>query len=309
MLNVQNLNWVMPEYTAILPSNYGVENEKVRALYFKGEAGQWKTSDLDWTSSFDFANPLGIPPQALPLHGSDLWNRMSSSAKTEYLVHHQSITLSNLLHGEAGGAMIIGKLLTNMPTNDDRFFMSTQLSDEYRHAVIIDRLITERLKIFYPIKDSAYSIVNRSIINSNWDINYLIGSVLEYCGALNLQSLSAISTDPLIKVAFEKMYTDEARHVAYSKISLKDYYTNVSYTELKEREQLMIETIHNLESLINYDDLRKNLNLPKEEFDSWCDPILNKRRIAVLNFMKPWLIGIGLFTDNIKKEYARFGIL
>lgn len=305
---MKNINWSIPEYTASYPSNFSINDEKVRNLYYKGEAGQWKTSDLEWNRDFNSNNPLGLSDNLLPLFGSELWGRMSPSAKINYRLHHQGITLSNLLHGEAAGSMVIGKLLTTMPTNDDRFFMSTQLSDEYRHAVVIDRIITERLKVFYPIKDSTYNIVQSAITNSNWDISYLVVSVLEYCGALNLQSLSNCSSDPLIKVAFEKMYIDEARHVAYSKISLDGYYSKLTSTESKEREQLMIETLYNLEMLINYDELRKNLELPKEEFDSWCDPILKKRRVAVLNFMKPWLTGIGLFTDNIKNEYIRLGV-
>jgi hypothetical protein len=105
------------------------------------------------------------------------------------------------------------------------------------------------------------------------------------------------------------MYIDEARHVAYSNVLLDGYYSKLSSIELKEREQLIIETIHNLKDLINYEDLRINLGLPKNEFNECCGPIISKRLHAVLSYMRNWLINIGLFTDTVKAEYVKLGIL
>jgi hypothetical protein len=309
MLDIKNISWSIPEYTASFLHVDGIEKEKTRNLYYKGEAAQWKTTDLDWEQQFNPSNPLGLSNQFLPLYNSKLWNRMSDADRTEYSIHHQGLILSNLLNGEVAGAMIIGKLITVLPTNDDRYFMSTQLSDEYRHAVIIDKFIDERIKVRYGIKSSVEKIAIDSITDSKWDVTFLVGSVLEYCGALNLQVISSASSDNLTKVAFEKMYIDEARHVAYSNVLLDGYYSKLSSIELKEREQLIIETIHNLKDLINYEDLRINLGLPKNEFNECCGPIISKRLHAVLSYMRNWLINIGLFTDTVKAEYVKLGIL
>ena len=53
--------------------------------------------------------------------------------------------------------------------------------------------------------------------------------------------ITQTSNEPLIRQIVEMIMRDEARHVAFGVLSLEEVYRDMSSTELREREELVIE--------------------------------------------------------------------
>jgi hypothetical protein len=49
------------------------------------------------------------------------------------------------------------------------------------------------------------------------------------------------TTEPLLKKLLRYVMSDEARHVAFGVLSLKEFYAELSQAELKDRQEFLIE--------------------------------------------------------------------
>src|SRR5438552_6956224 len=84
---------------------YQDTREKLRDLYDKAVRAQWISDDiLPWNTDVDLEKPFG-PEELMPLHGSDLLNKMSAKERTALNIETFSWTLSQFLHGEQGALL------------------------------------------------------------------------------------------------------------------------------------------------------------------------------------------------------------
>src|SRR5690242_7047817 len=73
----------------------------LRSLYERGKQKQWDADKrVDWSVDPDPENPQEMPDANLPLHGSDLFDRMTAREKASLRRHFQAWHLSQLMHGE-----------------------------------------------------------------------------------------------------------------------------------------------------------------------------------------------------------------
>jgi triphosphoribosyl-dephospho-CoA synthetase len=81
------------------------------------------------------------------------------------------------------------------------------------------------------------------IINdSRWDMTYLGMQVMVEGLALAAFGMAHQTTpDPLLKQLLRYVMSDEARHVAFGVLSLKEYYAELSDAELLERQEFAFE--------------------------------------------------------------------
>jgi hypothetical protein len=293
----------IPSYSIKLLSDFSIIDEKTRNLFYKNQDRQWKSSDMMWDLPYDSTNPLGVIENQLPLYGSKLWKSMSESARTEYVYHYQLSGISRTLHGEACGTIILGKLISMLPTYDSRFVASVQLADEYRHTEIISRVMTERYTDIYPIRPEFKNIIDNAISIGAWDECYLVLAVLDICASLQFTHLQKLSNNDFFTLLFDKISQDEARHQAFAKLLLQNYYKELSYAEILHKEELLVNTIHQIEIMTRQDDLRKNLNLSKELFNEAHEPRYRETIEAILKYIGIWLSGTGLSMDRIRARF------
>src|SRR4029077_14218870 len=72
-------------------------------LYEKGKALQWNTnSRIDWSQDLDPENPQELPDESIPIHGSDVWGRLTRAERARVRRHFPAWQLSQFLHGEQG---------------------------------------------------------------------------------------------------------------------------------------------------------------------------------------------------------------
>src|SRR6201996_1850312 len=102
--------------------------------------------------------------------------------------------------------------------------------DEARHVETFGRLLQEKIGLVYPINKNLTALLEDSLRDSRWDMPYLGMQVLIEGLALAAFGVLRDMAPPesLAKQLLAYVMQDEARHVAFGRISLKDYYAELS---------------------------------------------------------------------------------
>src|SRR5947208_9469660 len=118
--------------------------------------------------------------------------------------------------------------------------------DEARHAEIYARFLREKVGMFYPINDQLQGLLGDTLHDSRWDMPYLGMQVL--IEGLALAAFGVLRDmapqGSLAKQLLAYVMQDEARHVAFGRISLKDYYSALTEAERNEREEFVVDACY-----------------------------------------------------------------
>ena len=233
--------------------NYQPQLDQVTKLYEKAKKSQWNVStDLDWSTDVDQAemaehlrthNPevllvrqlVDADPSA-PMHswGDDEYHRYAFELLT-YL-------LSQILHGEQGAFFASTKVAEQAPRIEAKYFAASQVIDEARHVEVFSRYLHEKLNGEYPITPHLQQLLDDITGETRWDMTFIGMQVMVEGLALAAFSLLyQLTEDPLLKKLLRYVMSDEARHVAFGTVSLKDHYEDMTQSEIRERQEFAFE--------------------------------------------------------------------
>ena len=149
---------------------------------------------------------------------------------------------SQFLHGEQGALTVAARIVESVPDMDSKFYAATQAMDEARHVEIFSRFMKDKIGLFYPINPDLAQLLGDALSDSRWDMPYLGMQVLIEGLALAAFGVNRdITTNPLVKQLLAYVMQDEARHVAFGRLALRDYYAQLTSAELADREEFVVE--------------------------------------------------------------------
>jgi len=104
---------------------------------------------------------------------------------------------------------------------------------------------------------------------------------------------------------------DEARHVAFGRLALREYYPHLSQKERDEREEFVVEACYTMRDRFNSRDVYERLGLPTKECIEWEEnsPGMQDFRAALFTRIVPAIKDIGLWGSRIQKAYSDMGVL
>lgn len=307
-------DWNVPQsYDTSFQWEYQDGREKLLNLYEKGKRLQWNSNErIDWSQDLDPENPAQLPDEYMPLFGSDLWGRMTKAERNKARRHFQAWQISQFLHGEQGALICTAKIVQQVPDMDAKFYASTQVIDEARHVEAYARLLHEKFQLAYPINPHLKVLLDDVLSDSRWDITYLGMQVLiEGVALAAFGLLRDLSRNPLAASVTAYVMQDEARHVAFGRLALRDYYPQLSDKERDEREEFAVDACYLLRDRFLAEQLWENLGLPVDE----CVRHVNSSemmqifRTSLFTRIVPTMKDIGLFGPRVRKAYADMGIL
>jgi hypothetical protein len=126
---------------------------------------------------------------------------------------------------------------------DGKLYGSTQVMDEGRHVEVFHRYLSRRLEKLYEINDNLYVILDALMTDSRWDIKFLGMQIMVEGLALGaFGSIRAATGDPLLQQLLDFVMADEARHVHFGVVALREYYrTGLTASQRAEREEWVFE--------------------------------------------------------------------
>jgi hypothetical protein len=300
-------------FTSTFRWEYADGREKLLGLYEKGKRLQWNAAErIDWSQDLDPDNPQGLPDHIIPIFGSDVWNRLTAAEQARVRAHFQAWQISQFMHGEQGALLCTAKIVQQVPAMDAKFYAATQVIDEARHVEAYSRLLHEKFALAYPINRYLQQLLGDTLADSRWDFTYLGMQVLVEGVALAAFGLIRDqATNPLARAVTAYVMQDEARHVAFGRLALRDYYPELTDKERDEREEFVVEGCYLLRDRFLAEEVWETLGLPVAECMRHVDTseMMRIYRTSLFTRIVPTIKDIGLWGPRVQKAYADMGIL
>jgi hypothetical protein len=104
---------------------------------------------------------------------------------------------------------------------------------------------------------------------------------------------------------------DEARHVAFGRFALRDYYPQLTQAERDEREEFAVEACYLMRDRFQAEEVWETLGLPVDECAEYMleSGFMQSYRSALFSRIVPVMRDIGLWGPKIRKAYADMNIL
>ena len=311
---VEGLEWVVPEtFESCFKWEYEDGSESLHRLYEKGKKQQWNASDrIDWSLDLDPENPEELPDEYLSIYGSPVWERLTRKERADLRRHSQANDLSQFLHGEQGALICTAKIVQQVPDVEAKFYAATQVMDEARHVEVYKRLLHEKFDLAYPITPPLQSLLDGILRDSRWDMTYLGMQVLiEGLALAAFAGIRDMAKNPLAGAVNAYVMQDEARHVAFGRLALREYYPHLSQKERDEREEFVVEACYTMRDRFNSRDVYERLGLPIGECIEWEEnsPGMKEFRAALFTRIVPAIKDIGLWGPSVRKAYGDMGVL
>ncbi len=308
-------------------------------LYEKAKIAQWNgETDLPWETEVDqeyvvVANAAanGRDRDAIDLTGTSL-EKWGDAEWLQFGIESQNWTLSQFMHGEQGALICTAKIVETVPWIDAKYYASTQVMDEARHVEVFAKYLDDKLSGHYPINAHLKMLLDDIIEDSRWDMTYLgMQIMVEGLALAAFGFMHQLTTEPLLKQLLRYVMADEARHVAFGVLSLKEYYSGLSAAELRERQEFAFEAAVRMRDRFLQQEVWDHMGVPVKEavslmmqtddqkmFQSmlFSKIVPNCKKLGLLDAADGWLrtkfteLGVIAFEDwaDTGSEYDEFAI-
>jgi hypothetical protein len=307
-------------------------------LYEKAKTSQWNgTTDLPWDTEVDWdqlAAEATVQNRRFNVLRTDPASPLAAWGEKEWqaaAIEMQTAMLSQFLHGEQGALVCTGLITATVPWIDAKYYAATQVMDEARHVEVFGRYIEEKTNGAYPISPQLGALLDNIIADGRWDITYLgMQIMVEGLALAAFGFMHMLTTEPLLKQLLRYVMSDEARHVAFGVLSLKELYEGLGAAEIRERQEFAFEAAVQLRNRFMVQDVWQRLGADPKKVISFVrehqdDPgnemfqtmlfskiVPNAKKLGLLDAGDGWLrtkfteIGIIQFEDwvDTTEEYA-----
>ena len=245
---------------------YQETRQKLRDLYDKAVRAQWISDDvLPWDTNVDLGRPLG-PENLQPLFGSDIQARMTEAERKKLNIEVFSWTLSQFMHGEQGALLATAQLVDSVDNIDSKLYAASQVVDEARHVDVYNRYVHTKIGFSYPINPHLRTLLDLILKDSRWDMKFLGMQIMVEGLALAAFGMIRTNTEePLLKELTSYVMGDEARHVAFGILSLRDYYRQMPEAERREREDFVFEAARLMRDRFLFQEVWEKMGLPAKQ--------------------------------------------
>lgn len=300
-------------YPALFNWEYDCEHHDLMRLYEKSKRLQWNAStDIEWSIDVDPERERLASPELMDsiLH----FPEPLSAAKRRELNHHQNAwMLSQFLHGEQGALLATARLVETVPWLEGKYYAAAQAADEARHVEVFHRYLTEKLGVSYPVNSHLRTLLQQIIQEPRWDMTFLGMQIMVEGLALAAFGVMRFTQadEPLIGQITHHVMQDEARHVAFGVMALRDLYQQMSESELREREDFIIEATVLMRDRLLSEEIWPRLGLDSKVWVPWSltTPFMIGFRQILFSKIVPNLKRIGLLTPRVRAKFAELQIL
>ena len=304
-------------------------------LYEKAKHSQWNgETDLPWEIEVDLEKNAELARlQWAELERDVTGTPLEKFTEKDFIqlaIESDNWTLSQFMHGEQGALICTAKIVETVPWIDAKYYASTQVMDEARHVEVFAKYLDEKHEGHYPINAHLKMLLDDIINDSRWDMTYLgMQIMVEGLALAAFGFMRDMSPDPLLKQLLRYVMSDEARHVAFGVLSLKEYYAELSDAEMRDRQEFAFEAAVRMRDRFLQQEVWERMGLDVKEvlpvvmhapqrqlFQSllFSKIVPNCKKLGLLDANGGWLrtkftdLGVIQFEDNAdtEEEYSAF---
>ncbi|GJL95881.1 MAG: hypothetical protein DHS20C05_22860 [Hyphococcus sp.] len=305
--------WTVPQdFEAAFDWNYDDGRKQMMHLYQKGKDMQWDALDrIDWDLAIHEENPMEMPDESMGIFHTPIWQKMSNKEKAEFRRHAQSWMMSQFMQGEQAALICAAKIVQQVPDLDAKFYASTQVMDEARHVEAYKKYLS-KLGVAYPMTKPLQTLVDQALRDSRWDMTYLaMQVVIEGLALAAFGNIRDMAKNPLAQQLNAYVMEDESRHVAFGRVTLKEYYPHLTQAERDEREEFLVEACYLMRDRFEARELYQHLGLPVDQVVEAQENSEFQRHFKSMLFQRivPIVRDVGLWSDKIQAAYTDMGVI
>ncbi len=298
--------------------SYERNRPELSKLYDAAKRSQWDAATtLDWSIDVDpYDDRRELMPEAgLPLMELPSYRSLPRARQQEQRAAFTAWLLSQFLHGEQGALFAACQVTEAVEWMDGKLYGATQVVDEARHVEVFHRYLTDKIGKRYEINDNLYTIIDALMTDGRWDLKFLGMQIMIEGLALGaFGTIRKQTREPLLRELLKYVITDEARHVTFGVVALRDYYASLPENERRDREDWAYEI----------SVLLRNRFLAHEFYDEYYAHAMSRRqwnttvlesefmgrfRNTLFRRLIPNLKRIHLLSDRIRPHYDALGLL
>jgi hypothetical protein len=292
---------------------YDDGRQRLLDLYQRGKDKQWDAAKrIDWEQHVDPLNVMETGEEITPIYGSRQWEKLNQAERDEVAHHLSSWLFSQFLHGEQGALTVAARIVESVPDMDSKFYAATQAMDEARHVELFSRFLKEKIGLFYPVNPDLAKLLGDALSDSRWDMPYLGMQVLIEGLALAAFGVHRdIAANPLVKQVLAYVMQDEARHVAFGRLALRDYYAQLTSAELADREEFVVEGCYLMRNRFIAREVWERLGFDVAECVEFTEhsPVQQAFRQLLFSRIVPCVKDIGLWGPQVQQAYVDLGVM
>ncbi|MGH9137996.1 MAG: ferritin-like domain-containing protein, partial [Acidimicrobiales bacterium] len=222
------------------------------------------------------------------------------------------------MHGEQGALLCTAKIVETVPWIDAKYYASTQVMDEARHVEVFAKYLDTKLTGHYPINAHLRTLLDDIINDSRWDMTYLgMQIMVEGLALAAFGFLHMLTEEPLLKQLLRYVMSDEARHVAFGVLSLKEHYEGLTDAEMLERQEFAFEAAVRMRDRFLQQEVWERMDVsPREAVHLMLnipgDPNEDPFNQLLFSKIVPNCKKLGLLDRNdfwLRKKFAEMNVL
>ena len=295
-------------------------------LYEKAKTSQWNgETDLDWSIEVDLesvvvnnfaqnAAPGGAGFADFEVAGTP-FETWTDQQWLDLGVESNKWMLSQFMHGEQGALICTAKIVETVPWIDAKYYAATQVMDEARHVEVFAKYLDTKLDGYYPINTHLGLLLEDIVNDSRWDMTYLgMQIMVEGLALAAFGFMHMMTTEPLLKQLLRYVMSDEARHVAFGVISLKEYYEGLTDAEIFERQQFAFEAAVRMRDRFMQQEVWERMGVPvKEAIEAvMLTPTRQMFQMMLSSKIVPNCKKLGLLDRNdawLRRRFEELGVI
>jgi len=294
-------------------------------LYEKAKVSMWNgETDLPWDTEVDqeqliVANAEQNAAQGLGLADFDVsgtpFESWTESQWIQLGIESQNWTLSQFMHGEQGALICTAKIVETVPWIDAKYYASTQVMDEARHVEVFAKYLDTKLSGYYPVNAHLKMLLDDIVSDSRWDMTYLgMQIMVEGLALAAFGFMHQMTTEPLLKQLLRYVMSDEARHVAFGVLSLKEFYEQLTDAEMFERQQFAFEAAVRMRDRFLQQEVWERMDVPVQEAIELVMNTPTRQLFQMMLFSKivPNCKKLGLLDRNdqwLRHRFEEIGVI
>ncbi len=294
-------------------------------LYEKAKTSMWNgETDLDWSIEVDqekviISNAEQNGAEGFGLLDFDVtgtpFEKWDDATWMRLGIESQNWMLSQFMHGEQGALICTAKIVETVPWIDAKYYASTQVMDEARHVEVFAKYLDTKLSGYYPVNAHLKMLLDDIVNDSRWDMTYLgMQIMVEGLALAAFGFMHQMTTEPLLKQLLRYVMSDEARHVAFGVLSLKEYYEGLSDAEIFERQQFAFEAAVRMRDRFLQQEVWERMDVPVKEAIELVMLTPTRQLFQMMLFSKivPNCKKLGLLDRNdkwLRRRFEELGVI
>ena len=236
---------------------------------------------------------------------------------TQFAIEAFNFRMSQFLHGEQGALICTAKIVETVPWIDAKYYAATQVMDEARHVEVFAKYLDTKLEGHYTVNPALQLLIDDVIADSRWDMTYMgMQIMIEGLALAAFGFMHMVTNEPLLKQLLRYVMADEARHVAFGVISLKEYYEQLTAAEILERQEFAFEAAIRMRDRIIMHAVWEKMGIERETITRMLfeirQPGVNPFQAALFSKIVPNCKKLGLLDAGdgwLRDRFTEIGVI